>query len=236
MATRGDKIVARWHSERARARGHARALGHDRPAGAAVPDRRRRRRGDRALPDDRRARAAARRRPDQDLLVRQRRRARAARRARARRATRCGCRTSSTSTSGTRSCRRSAWTARRPTSRSGRRARRSARSTPSPVVCRFPDVFTRALAMSGTYDLRRFFDARPTTSRDDFWVSSPLHFVPTLAGRHLDVLRTRYILHRLGRGPGRGHRRVVEPGERARARRASRTASTRGGPSGTTTG
>ena len=59
------------------------------------------------------------------------------------------------------------------------------------VVCRFPDVFTRALAMSGTFDLRRFYDAHDFS--DEFWVSSPVHFVPTLEGRHLDVLRTRYI-------------------------------------------
>jgi esterase/lipase superfamily enzyme len=38
------------------------------------------------------------------------------------------------------------------------------------VLCRFPDVFTRALALSGTYDLRRFYDAREFT--DHFWVSS----------------------------------------------------------------
>ena len=60
------------------------------------------------------------------------------------------------------------------------------------MVCRFPDVFARALAMSGTYDLRRFFE-QPDDFTDDFCVSSPLHFVPTLAGRHLDVLRTRFI-------------------------------------------
>lgn len=59
------------------------------------------------------------------------------------------------------------------------------------MVCRWPDVFSRAIAMSGTYDLRRFFNAHHFT--DEFWVSSPLHFVPTLEGRHLDVLRTRYI-------------------------------------------
>ena len=69
------------------------------------------------------------------------------------------------------------------------------------AVCRFPDVFTRALAMSGTYDLRRFYDAGPHELSDDFWVSSPLHFVPTLGGRHLDVLRTRYI--QLSSGEGR---------------------------------
>ena len=59
------------------------------------------------------------------------------------------------------------------------------------MVCRFPDVFTRALAMSGTYDLRRFYDAHNFT--DHFWVSSPVHFVPKLDGRHLDVLRTRFV-------------------------------------------
>jgi len=66
------------------------------------------------------------------------------------------------------------------------------------VVCRFPDVFTKAVAMSGTYDLRRFYDATQFT--DDFWVSSPLHFVPTLGGHHLDVLRTRYIYITSGEG------------------------------------
>lgn len=61
------------------------------------------------------------------------------------------------------------------------------------VVCRWPDVFVKALAMSGTYDLRRFYQAAADAFTDDFWVSSPVHFVPTLAGRHLDVLRTRYL-------------------------------------------
>lgn len=66
------------------------------------------------------------------------------------------------------------------------------------AVCRFPDVFTRALAMSGTYDLRRFYESNDFS--DDFWVSSPVHFVPTLAGRHLEVLRTRFILITSGEG------------------------------------
>jgi esterase/lipase superfamily enzyme len=68
------------------------------------------------------------------------------------------------------------------------------------MVCRFPDVFTRACAMSGTYDLRRFFDAGPADFSEDFWVSSPLHFVSSLAGLHLDVLRTRFILIASGEG------------------------------------
>lgn len=67
-------------------------------------------------------------------------------------------------------------------------------------VCRFPDIFAKALAMSGTYDLRRFFDCGPNDFTDEFWVSSPLHFVPQLAGRHIDVLRTRFILFASGEG------------------------------------
>jgi esterase/lipase superfamily enzyme len=66
------------------------------------------------------------------------------------------------------------------------------------VVCRFPDVFARACSMSGTYDLRRFYDAKDFT--DEFWVSSPLHFVPMLDGVHLEKLRTRFVLLISGEG------------------------------------
>jgi esterase/lipase superfamily enzyme len=66
------------------------------------------------------------------------------------------------------------------------------------MVCRFPDVFSRACAMSGTYDLRRFYETAEFSH--DFWVSSPVHFVPTLAGLHLDVLRTRMIVFPSGEG------------------------------------
>ena len=68
------------------------------------------------------------------------------------------------------------------------------------VLCRWPDVFSRAIAMSGTYDLRRFYPCGPNDFSDEFWVSSPLHFVPGLEGRHLDVLRTRFILIASGEG------------------------------------
>lgn len=66
------------------------------------------------------------------------------------------------------------------------------------VLCRFPDVFHRALAMSGTYNLMRFIE----TDRFDeyYFVSSPLHFVPTLSGPHLDVLRRRFVLLATGAG------------------------------------
>lgn len=66
------------------------------------------------------------------------------------------------------------------------------------VTCRFPDVFHRALGMSGSYELLRFIGHPQAT--DYFRVSSPLHFVPTLEGRHLDVLRTRYIHLASGEG------------------------------------
>jgi esterase/lipase superfamily enzyme len=66
------------------------------------------------------------------------------------------------------------------------------------VTCRFPDIFHRALAMSGTFDLLRFIE-RPDPT-EYFFVSSPLHFVPTLAGRHLDILRQRYIHIASGEG------------------------------------
>ncbi len=66
------------------------------------------------------------------------------------------------------------------------------------VVCRFPDLFHRAIAMSGTFNLLRFIGAKEPTP--EMWVSSPVHFVPTLAGLHLDVLRTREILIASGEG------------------------------------
>lgn len=66
------------------------------------------------------------------------------------------------------------------------------------TVCRFPDMFHRALAMSGTFDLMRFTEATEPT--DEFRVSSPLYFVPHLEGRHLEVLRTRHITFATGEG------------------------------------
>lgn len=66
------------------------------------------------------------------------------------------------------------------------------------VQCRWPDIFGKTLAMSGTYDLKRFF---PTDDfSNDFLVSSPLHFMHLLGGHHLDVLRTRYIHLASGEG------------------------------------
>ncbi len=67
------------------------------------------------------------------------------------------------------------------------------------AVCRFPDVFTHALAASGSYRLERFLGADEVT--EDYVVSSPLRFLPGLGpGPHLDLLRTRFVLIATGAG------------------------------------
>lgn len=65
------------------------------------------------------------------------------------------------------------------------------------TVCRHPDVFKMAIAMSGTYDLSKYLEGR---FNDDFYYSSPLHFLPNLEGGQLDLLRTRSILMPCGEG------------------------------------
>ena len=64
-------------------------------------------------------------------------------------------------------------------------------------ICRFPEAFTHALGMSGTYDLERFLKA-PITH--DFWVSSPVHYLADLDGPRLEALRRRMILLPSGEG------------------------------------
>jgi esterase/lipase superfamily enzyme len=67
------------------------------------------------------------------------------------------------------------------------------------MVCRWPQIFSHALALSGTYDLLRFLGTREYTN--DFMVSSPLHFLPHLGdGPHLAMLRTRFVLLATGAG------------------------------------
>jgi esterase/lipase superfamily enzyme len=68
-------------------------------------------------------------------------------------------------------------------------------------VCRYPDVFGSAICLSGTYDLRRFYDGDGGDLGDDFFWSSPLHFVPTLDGEHLERLRRRFVVLASGEGP-----------------------------------
>ncbi len=66
------------------------------------------------------------------------------------------------------------------------------------AICRFPDVFTRALCMSGTYDLERFLGG-PLTQ--DFWYASPLHWLGECSDEALlDRLRSRFVLLASGEG------------------------------------
>jgi len=64
-------------------------------------------------------------------------------------------------------------------------------------VCRYPDAFRMAIAMSGTFDLSKHMQGKMT---DDFYVSSPMHFLPGLEGPHLEKLRSRFILIPSGEG------------------------------------
>ena len=65
------------------------------------------------------------------------------------------------------------------------------------VLCRFPDAFRMAVGMSGTYDLSRWLAGDWS---DDFYYSSPLHFVPELEGEQLESLRRRHVLLATGEG------------------------------------
>jgi esterase/lipase superfamily enzyme len=65
------------------------------------------------------------------------------------------------------------------------------------VLCRYPDVFGAAVAMSGSYHLERFYDGRFTK---DFYFASPLHFLPDLQGPALDLLRERFVVLATGQG------------------------------------
>ena len=65
------------------------------------------------------------------------------------------------------------------------------------TVCRHPDAFKMAIAMSGTYDLSNYLEGRFI---QDFYFASPLHFLPGLEGPMLDLLRKRLIIMPSGEG------------------------------------
>jgi esterase/lipase superfamily enzyme len=65
------------------------------------------------------------------------------------------------------------------------------------TVCRHPDVYKLAIAMSGTFDLSKYLEGR---FNQDFYFSSPLHYLPGLEGPQLDTLRRRLILLPTGEG------------------------------------
>ncbi len=65
-------------------------------------------------------------------------------------------------------------------------------------VCRHPDVFSGAIAMSGTYDLTEWLHGEWS---DDFYYSSPIHYLPGLEeGEQLHRLRQRFIFLPTGEG------------------------------------
>ena len=65
------------------------------------------------------------------------------------------------------------------------------------TVCRHPDAYKMAIGMSGTYDLSKYLEGR---MNQDFYFSSPLHYLPRLEGPQLELLRTRFILMPSGEG------------------------------------
>lgn len=65
------------------------------------------------------------------------------------------------------------------------------------TVCRHPDAYRMAIAMSGTYDLSKYLEGR---MNQDFYFSSPLHYLPQLEGPQLEQLQKRFILIPSGEG------------------------------------
>jgi esterase/lipase superfamily enzyme len=67
------------------------------------------------------------------------------------------------------------------------------------ALCRHPDLFTKAIGMSGTYDVAKWLDKEDLNL--DFYYSSPCHFLPRLGdSEQLRLLRTRFVLLATGQG------------------------------------
>ncbi len=66
------------------------------------------------------------------------------------------------------------------------------------AICRQPQTFSRAICMSGTYDLEKWLEGQWF---DAFHNQSPVHFVPGLPeGDQLQKLRERFVLVATGQG------------------------------------
>jgi len=65
------------------------------------------------------------------------------------------------------------------------------------VLCRYPDVFSAAIGMSGTYRIERFYDEAWS---QDLFFAAPLQFLPGLEGPQLDRLRQRRVILASGEG------------------------------------
>jgi len=67
------------------------------------------------------------------------------------------------------------------------------------LICRHPDVFSKAICMSGTYDITKWMNREVPS---DHYFASPVHFLPNLGeGEQLARLRQRFVL--LTHGTGR---------------------------------
>lgn len=65
-------------------------------------------------------------------------------------------------------------------------------------ICRHPEIFSRAICLSGTYDIQKWLEGQWF---DEFHHQSPLLFVPGLPeGDQLDQLRSRFVLLATGEG------------------------------------
>jgi esterase/lipase superfamily enzyme len=65
------------------------------------------------------------------------------------------------------------------------------------VLCRYPDVFSAAVGMSGSYRIERFYGEAWS---QDLYYSAPLQFLPGLEGPQLDQLRRRRAVLASGEG------------------------------------
>ena len=66
-------------------------------------------------------------------------------------------------------------------------------------ICRHPDIFSKAIGMSGTYDVSKWLDK--TDMNLDFYYSSPMHFLPRLGeSDQLARLRKRFVVVATGEG------------------------------------
>lgn len=65
------------------------------------------------------------------------------------------------------------------------------------TLCRHPDAYRLAIAMSGTFDLSKYLEGEFNLN---FYYSSPLHYLPDLSGPQLDMLQQRMVLLPSGEG------------------------------------
>ena len=65
------------------------------------------------------------------------------------------------------------------------------------VLCRYPDEFSAAVGMSGSYRIERFYDEAWS---QDLFFAAPLQFLPGLDGAQLDRLRQRFAVLASGAG------------------------------------